>query len=276
MNRPKGRCIPEPRRIINAPNHIVNFSGGVCSWCATKRVIERHPNENIVLLFADTNMEDEDLYRFLDDSESYFGIPITRIADGRTPWQVFEDVKLIGSYFADPCSRILKRELLIKWIEDNYVPRSTVIHYGMDWTELPRFERVKEIRKPWDCRAYMTEKPLLSKSEMIKEVESAGIRAPRLYGLGFAHNNCGGFCIKSGSANFALLLHELPERYKWHEQQEKRIMPLQKLSNHTILKRRNKDGEYVDMTMEEFRKRIYKYNLKFSPNACTGCGCAVD
>ena len=32
------------------------------------RTIERHGRESVRLLFTDTSMEDEDLYRFLDES----------------------------------------------------------------------------------------------------------------------------------------------------------------------------------------------------------------
>src|ERR1041384_922829 len=44
--------------------HIVNFSGGVCSFWAAKRVIARHGTKDVVLLFADTLIEHPSLYRF--------------------------------------------------------------------------------------------------------------------------------------------------------------------------------------------------------------------
>ena len=49
-------------------NHLVMFSGGAGSWAAAKRVAERHGTENLYLIFADTLIEDEDLYRFIDDA----------------------------------------------------------------------------------------------------------------------------------------------------------------------------------------------------------------
>ena len=54
-----------------------------------------------------------------------------------------------------------------------------------------------------------------------KEKEAGeGLQLPRLYSMGFAHNNCGGFRIKAGRASFANLLRRMPERYARHEQQE--------------------------------------------------------
>ena len=48
--------------------HIVMYSGGIGSFFCTKRVVEeiKKPHESVILLFADTLMEDEDLYRFLN------------------------------------------------------------------------------------------------------------------------------------------------------------------------------------------------------------------
>lgn len=48
--------------------HIVFFSSGIGSWAAAKRVAEQHGTENLVLLFADTGIEDQDNYRFLLDA----------------------------------------------------------------------------------------------------------------------------------------------------------------------------------------------------------------
>ena len=47
---------------------LVFFSGGIGSWAAAKRVAMRPDVKHITLLFADTLIEDEDLYRFLDDA----------------------------------------------------------------------------------------------------------------------------------------------------------------------------------------------------------------
>ena len=48
--------------------HVVMFSGGAGSWMTAKRVAEKHGTDNLILLFADTLIEDEDLYRFLDEA----------------------------------------------------------------------------------------------------------------------------------------------------------------------------------------------------------------
>lgn len=44
--------------------HVVMYSGGIGSWAAAKQVVQQAGAENMVLLWADTKIEDEDLYRF--------------------------------------------------------------------------------------------------------------------------------------------------------------------------------------------------------------------
>ena len=89
--------------------HVVMFSGGITSWAAARRVARLHGTDNLTLLFADTNIEDEDLYRFLDDAARDIGVPVTRVADGRTPQQVFADKRFLGNSRIAPCSHLLKQ-----------------------------------------------------------------------------------------------------------------------------------------------------------------------
>ena len=70
----------------------------------------------------------------------------------------------------------------------------------------------------------MFEEPLLDKIELIQELNNMGIETPRLYKLGFMHNNCGGFCFKAGMGHFKLLLEKMPERYKYHEEKEQALI----------------------------------------------------
>ena len=51
--------------------YIVNVSGGLTSFEALRRTIERHGKDSTVAVFADTKIEDADSYRFLSDQERY-------------------------------------------------------------------------------------------------------------------------------------------------------------------------------------------------------------
>lgn len=69
------------------------FSGGIGSFWAAMRVSEEYGVDDLTLLFADTRMEDEDLYRFLYDGARHVldnrMDKLVIIRDGRTPWDVF-------------------------------------------------------------------------------------------------------------------------------------------------------------------------------------------
>lgn len=252
--------------------HLVMFSGGACSWAAAKRVVERHGSDGVVLLFADTKMEDEDLYRFLDEAAINVGAPLVVIADGRNPWEVFRDEKMMGNSRVDLCSRILKRELLFKWQKEHCSPNDCVIHFGVDFTESHRLDGVRNRYPDWKCEGYMTEPPYLNKRMILEWIKDEGIEIPRLYKIGAHHNNCGMFCIKSGQAQFALLFRTMPERYKWHEDQEEITRKI--VGDHTILKRKV-DGVTKKITLKQFREDIER-QVAFDLDEWGGCGCALD
>lgn len=256
--------------------HVVMFSGGIGSWAAAKRVVEQHGPDDVTLLFTDTSMEDADLYRFLSDASIGLRVPVTRIAEGRTPWQVFFDSRFMGNSRVDPCSRVLKRELSEDWLVANCDPADTTVYVGIDWTEEHRFTALaaRWAVKGWTYRAPLCEPPLVTKAAMFRELGAAGIEPPRLYKLGFSHNNCGGFCIKAGHGHFALLLRTLPDRYLHHEEQE------QALRAHlgkdvSILADRTGDGVKKPLTLRDFRERI---EMGHQPDLFDigGCGCFVD
>src|SRR5882724_12765223 len=95
--------------------HVVNFSGGLCSFWAAWRVVQRHGPEPVVLLFADTLVEDADLYAFNARASELLGVPITRLSTGEDPWTLFRRKGLIGNSRFPICSVMLKREPLDAW-----------------------------------------------------------------------------------------------------------------------------------------------------------------
>lgn len=235
-------------------SHVVLFSGGAASWAAARRVVERHGTDDLTLLFTDTMTEDEDLYRFLDDAARDIGVPVTRLADGRDIWQVFKDERFLGNSRADPCSRILKRQLSRRWIEEHCQPDTTVIYLGMDWTEIHRLERARLAWSPWVVEAPMTEPPYRVKAEMLADLEARGITPPRLYGLGFTHNNCGGGCVKAGRSHFVQLLSVFPARYAEWERNEEDVR--QHIGADVAILRDRSDGDSKPMTLRALREAV--------------------
>lgn len=253
--------------------HVVSFSGGICSWAAAKRVVERYGTADVTLLFADTRTEDEDLYRFIHEAAANVGVPLTVIADGRDVWQVFHDERYLGNSKIDPCSRSLKRELADKWIKANFEQETTIRYVGLDWTEVHRIERHQKASAPWRVEAPMADKPYMTKDQMIDWLRSEGIEPPRLYAMGFPHNNCGGFCIKAGIDNFRLLLHTMPERYAYHERKEQELREY--LGKDVAILRDRTGGVSKPLTLKALREREECLPMPLG-NDFGGCGCMVS
>lgn len=228
--------------------HVVAYSGGVGSFAAAKLTIDAH--KDVTLVFTDTLVEDPDLYRFLDETEKYLGTKIVRLSDGRDIWEVFTDVKFMGNNRIDPCSRVLKRELFQKWLKQNYPePENTTIVYGIDWTEKHRLVKLVERYKPYNVAGPLCD-PKHDKHKILKQ---SGIELPKLYQMGFPHNNCGGFCVKSGQAQFKLLFEKMPERYRWHEERQEKLFKLIKPRGFI---RMRVDGKLKYLSMKQFREHL--------------------
>ncbi len=249
------------------------FSGGAGSWAAAKRVAAQYGTGDLQLVFADTAMEDPDLYRFLNEASVDVGGELVVLAEGRNPWQVFNDVRFLGNTRVDPCSRILKRQLIRRWLEATHYPSDTVIYLGYDWTEVHRQDKSARFWEPWEVVSPMTEPPLRTKDEMLAELQVAGIRPPRLYELGFPHNNCGGFCIKAGQAHFQLLLNTMPGRYAFHEAQEEALRT--KLGKDVAILRDRTGGTTKPLTLRAFRHRVQEGG-PCDEDDWGGCGCFAE
>ena len=65
------------------------FSGGASSAYVAYRMVQQNGLENCVLFFTDTQWEDEDNYRFMEEVADYIGLEMTYIVDGRTQRCVF-------------------------------------------------------------------------------------------------------------------------------------------------------------------------------------------
>lgn len=230
------------------------FSGGAASWAAARRVAERHGTDDLTLLFTDTMTEDEDLYRFLDQAAADVGGTLVRLSDGRNIWQVFKDERFLGNTRVDPCSRVLKREQSRSWLTANCDPATTTVYLGFDWTEVHRLDRARKAWQPWHVEAPMTEPPYRMRAELLADMEARGIRAPRLYGLGFEHNNCGGGCVKAGQSHFAQLLAVFPARFDEWERNEEDVR--QHLGADVAILRDRTDDDSKPLTLRAFRERI--------------------
>jgi hypothetical protein len=252
--------------------HIVMYSGGITSWAVARRVVDEHGASAVTLLFADTLAEDEDLYRFNADVVRDLGLKLTVVADGRTPQQVGIDRKHIGNTQVANCSHLLKQKPCREWLTANTDPADTTVYVGIDWSELHRLPAIERAWKPWTVDAPLTRPPYADKRQHIEAARARGIVEPRLYALGFEHNNCGGACVKAGQAQWAHLLKVFPERYASWEQHEQVMR--HELGGDIAILRDRRGGETKPLPLAALRVRIEGQEPgMFDPLDWGGCGC---
>lgn len=289
--------------------HVVMWSGGITSYAVARDVIKEHGTADTTLVYADTHFEDEDLHRWNNDAAAQLGMPLFTVADAkkRDPWQVFDDASWIGNTRIAQCSHILKQIPTRKWLALAAEPADTVLYLGIDWTET---HRIRGIRKgyahstdgckhnrcaalfdkdgqrlpgpgcanlmpvPWRVEFPLTQPPYRDKQQLMAEARAAGLQPPRLYDLGFAHNNCGGACVKGGQSQWARLLEVFPERYAKVEAFEQRMRD--KLGKDVSILRDRTGGDTKPLTLAALRTRIEEQPDQLDLFDEGGCGCFTD
>lgn len=232
--------------------YVVQYSGGVGSFMAA--YIMQCRGEDFDLLFADTNCEDSDLYRFLDDTAKFFKKEIIRIDNaGHDIWMAQAKAGMQANTKYDSCSRLLKREPLKKYLKSHYKPENTILVFGIGGEEAHRTDSIAGNYKPFVC-----EFPLIDQNTDRYDIEATldeiGIDCPRLYEMGFPHNNCGGFCVKSGQKQATMLYRNLPETYAYHEKRQEALFELMGVRHGTI--RKTIDGEMHYLSLKEWREML--------------------
>jgi hypothetical protein len=262
--------------------YIVNVSAGLASTEAMERTIEHVGKEYTVPVFADVKGisteehagEDEDAYRFLADIEHYFGIEIIHIVEGRDIWQVMFDERAItlpvGKTRVAKCSIKLKREPIDAWIAARYTPDECIQVTGLGWQEPHRIEDFVRVKAPYQTWHPLSEAPYVDNCIIAAKWEARGIRVPHLYELGFPHDNCGGFCVKAGLANFALLYRVNRPRYMHHAAKEARFRA--EINPKATILRLRRGGKVTPITMYEFAEMLDR-GEGYDKDEWGGCGC---
>lgn len=255
--------------------HIVNFSGGMGSFAEAKLCIDEYGAENTHLLFANVLIEDPDTYRFINETIRFLGVTgynYTELCEGRTPFEVFVDVKHMGNTRVDPCSKHLKRDPLNQWITGNYEPDEIEVHVGIDYSECHRLYDLQSRMAPYVYRSICVENGLIIRKDFS---ERFGIKRPNLYFWGLGHGNCSGFCIKAGLGHYAKVWFHSPERYMWMEREEEKCY--QGIGKRYPFLRKSVKGVKTYITLREFREKYLETGLITADESLEfgGCGCAI-
>ncbi len=252
--------------------HIVSFSGGLGSWMAAKRVAEKYGTDNLYLVFTDVLIEDEDLYRFLYEAAENVGGELVVLADGRNPWDVFRDKRYMGNTRTAHCSQELKSKPFEKWLKEQAFS-DFVVYLGIDWTEEHRLIAHRKHVKH-KVEAPLCDAPYLSKQDVLDELARVGIELPRLYKMGFSHNNCGGGCVKAGQGQWAMLYKEMPEKYSWFEAQQESLLADVATTRPFLRITIDKVLSYV--SLKDYREQYLEKSVQIDMFDIGGCGCFLS
>lgn len=196
-----------------------------------------------------------------------WGGDLTAFRDGRTPLQVAEDRQIIPNANIAPCSSELKSKPFTDADRAGIKPVTRLL--GLDWRELGRVKRMRERYVALEAEGLFVDFPLLWQPyefrPYVEVVASWGIAIPRLYRMGFAHNNCGGRCVKQGAAEWLRLRRWFPERFAevrdWEEAQRAKGGPR---ATFAILRDRS-GGETHPLTLAELERRADEFAVPELP-----------
>jgi hypothetical protein len=254
--------------------HVVMCSSGAGSAIAGKRVVDRYGPDDVTLLFADVNGEDDDNYRFLAEVTPWIGAELVVLDnDGKTIWDVFKAKRFLGNSRIDPCSRVLKREPMRRWLEDNRDPADTVAYIGYDWTEEHRVKRSRAYWTPWEMDSPLMWEPMLDKYQVLAVLADAGIKPPALTREGFPHANCGGGCVKAGIGQFKRLLQVRPDTFAEWERNEEEMRDL--LGDVAILTDRTHHMRRP-LPLRTLRLRVESEPTLFDGEDYGACNCMME
>lgn len=221
--------------------------------------------------------EDEDTYRFIDDAVASLKAPLVRVMDKkkRDIWKVYETRRFLGNSRQANCSIEGNQKPCMEWLRENVKPDEGIIYVGIDWTESHRLPAVQKAYEKYgyQAQAPLCEPPYMDKEQMIEAAKADGIKPPRAYAKGYPHNNCGGFCVRAGKAQFKMLLDENRERYLFHEGQEKKLQDY--LGKPVTILTEVRKGEKIPLTLRSFRERQEEQKSLFDDDEFDwgGCGC---
>jgi len=258
--------------------HIGTLSSGAGSAYACKLMIEEVGlGDNVMTIFTDTKVEDEDNYRFLDEIVAHLPVPHYRLSEGRTPLELAWSEKALPNNRIPFCSRKLKREPLERFVQElrDEGFNNINIWWGIDNEEAHRAVKIGE---NWLNNFNVFSRfPLIEQgtihSEPFEWLENIGVKRPRMYDEGFTHANCGNQgCVRAGLNHWRTLYEQRPEVYARTEAIERQWQ--QDFGKENTILKKSIEGQNQPISLEDFRIKFLEPNqIDFDDPIDGACGC---
>lgn len=187
----------------------VRWISGAASAISTRLDLVAHPGG--VVAHCLTGSEDVDTDRFINDCEQWLGVEIIRLKnpDFSSTWEVWEKRRYMSGIAGAPCTSELKIWPRMQFQREGDVH---IFGYTADRRDV---ERAEHFRTNYPTTSMET--PLitagLTKASCLAMTETAGLKPPRVYAMGFSNANCIP-CVKATSPNYwALVRQEFPVEF---------------------------------------------------------------
>lgn len=198
------------------------FSCGAASAVAAQETLRQYPDEDVRIVNSPVAEEDEDNRRFLHDVADWLGVEIELAVNDKFPAasavEVWEKRKFMSSPYGAPCTLELKKEARRQWESANPVDWHVL---GFTADEIDRFERFRTTERSNVLPVLIDAG--LTKVDCFMRLQDAGIRLPRVYGMGYPNANCIG-CVKATSPTYwNHVRKEHPEVFEARAEQSERL-----------------------------------------------------
>ena len=195
---------------------VVWFSCGAASAVAAKYAIKQYDNCEIV--YCDTGGEHPSNQQFLKDVEKWIGGGITILKNDKYEdhFDVFKKTKYLYGNRGSRCTVELKKKLRQKY------QRADDIHIlGYTYDEKDRADKFEE-RNPELLVNWILIENQITKENCLGIIWQSGIKMPKMYDLGYNHNNCIG-CIKGGMGYWNKIRKDFPDHFNRMAEIEREI-----------------------------------------------------
>lgn len=248
------------------------WSGGVTSAVACKIAIDIYGKDRVRLIFIDTHNEHEDTYRFKDDCEKWYGLPIESITGIGERFKDISDVwrefKSLNTATGAICSTYLKRRVRESWEKENKDFTHQVFGFEFERKEFNRAlgmttnhgDRVKAVY------------PLLmygyNKKDCLEILSIAGVSVPVMYKLGFHNNNCFKTgCTQGGIGYWQKMQKDFPDKFEYMANIEHELTMLAG-EPVTMLKDQSNEAKKAKLTDKKADLVFLKKHPEYPNNKC--------
>ena len=248
---------------INMSRAVVWFSCGAASAIAAKLSVKKY-GDDCDVVYCDTGGEHHSNKKFLKDVEKWIGkdVTILKNKDYDSHFDVFEDKRFFVKVGFAYCTIELKKKLRLEY------QRPDDIHIlGYTLEEKKRVERFNnnnpEIYTDW----------ILIDNEVTKEdclgiLWRLGIELPKMYELGYNHNNCIG-CVKGGIGYWNKIKKDFPEEFN-------RMASIEKDVGNSILKYRSGENEGKPLFLDNLKDNMGRYKDEPPISCSISCGMIAE